>query len=53
MAPRAISSWGKLRVKAQATVAKVQRRAMTPTVFFRLQRSTMIETGKTKATMDQ
>ena len=32
---------------------QLQTRAMMPMVFFRLQRSTRIETGSTKATMDQ
>jgi len=53
MAPRVASNWGKVLVKAQANVAMLHRKAMMPMVFFRLQRSTRIDTGRTKATIDQ
>jgi hypothetical protein len=48
---RAIRSCGKLLVKAQATVAKLQRRAMMPMVFLRLHRSTRMEAGMVSVTI--
>ena len=47
------TSCGKPRLNEQLAVAMLQSKAMMPMLFFRLQRSTKIEAGKVRITIDQ
>ncbi len=49
----AARSCEKFRVRAQAAVARLHMIAIKPMLFLRLQRSTRMETGKVKMTIDQ